>query len=81
MKEPFYINTSYKGKEINIPAQLESFGYTYRFRVIIDNQEIFIEKDEEGGYRAILHSVSGSNNEIDSALLEAVIASLTKILA
>jgi len=81
MNEPFYITVSYKGKEIDFPAQLEMFGYTYRFRVTVESQEVFIEKDEEGDYRAILQAGSSFNNAIDPALLKAIISSLKTILA
>lgn len=81
MNEPFYITVSHKGKEIDFPAQLEIFGYTYRFRITIENREILIEKDEEGDYRAILQAGSSSNNAIDPVLLKAIISSLKTILA
>jgi len=81
MTEPFYITVHHKGAEKNFPAQLQLSGYTYRFRVLVENQEIFIEKDEEGEYRAITHGDNKTGNLIDKALIEAIISSLKTILA
>jgi len=81
MNEPFYITVLHKGAEINLPAQLELLGYTYRFRVTVEGGEIFIEKDEEGEYRAILPAGSKLNGTIDTTLLQAIISSIKTILA
>lgn len=81
MNEPFYITVLYKGKEINLPAQLELLGYTYRFHVTVEGEEILLEKDEEGDYRAISRAGNKLNNTIDTTMLQAIISAIKKILA
>jgi hypothetical protein len=53
MQEPFDLPVNYKGQELFFPAQLQQSRYTYRFAVDVYGQEIFFERDDEGGYRAL----------------------------
>lgn len=54
MYEPFELPIDYKGEEQLFPAQLEQSGYTHRFRVHVNGQDIFFEPDEERNYRAVI---------------------------
>jgi hypothetical protein len=49
-------------------------GYRHNFKVIIDNKEVFFERDEEGYYRAVLMPGQDEKEcgKIDRNLLRAV---------
>jgi DNA polymerase/3'-5' exonuclease PolX len=82
MDEPFIITVPYKGEEINLEAQLQLTGYTHRFRVVIDEVDIFFEPDEERQYRAIIPPEQAeAARRIDHALLQAVAATLHEVLS
>jgi hypothetical protein len=53
MKEEFTLAVSHNGQERFFTANLLIQGYTHKFRVIVDQVEIFFEPDEEGHYRAV----------------------------
>ena len=58
MNEPFELPVSYKGEELLLPAQLLNYGYTHKFKVTVDEQEVLFEPDEERMYRAIVDIAS-----------------------
>lgn len=54
MNEPFELPVTYKGKDLLLSAQLLNYGYTHKFKVTLDEQEVLFEPDEERVYRAIV---------------------------
>lgn len=54
MNEPFELPVTYKGEDLLLPAQLLNYGYTHKFKVTVDEQEVLFEPDEERVYRAIV---------------------------
>jgi len=54
MEDPFIITVSYKGQDRDFEAELLQMGYTHKFHVIVDETDLYFERDEEGRYRAIL---------------------------
>jgi len=52
MDEAFTLNIDYKGKNYDFTAELLVQGYTYKFKVLIQDTEVFYEPDEEGNYNA-----------------------------
>ena len=44
----------HQGRNQDYEARLELGGYTYRFRLTVENIDIFYERDEEGAFRAII---------------------------
>lgn len=82
MDEPIIITVSYKGKEKELEVQWQPIGYTHRFKVWIDEVEIFFEPDEERQYRAVIPpEQSEVAHKIDTALLQAVATVLQEALA
>ena len=57
MTDEFDLIIDYRGEQKHFPANLMLQGYTHKFKVIIDNKEVFFEPDEEGSYRAVLMPV------------------------
>jgi hypothetical protein len=54
MDEPFELPVNYEGEEILFQARLLQFGYTHRFAVKINGQEVYFEPHEERYYRAMI---------------------------
>lgn len=76
--DSFEIPIEHKGKELLFPAEVIRHGYVHRIQVDVDGQIIFLEKDEEGSYRAI---ANGSNTkELDKGIVEAIVSSVETIL-
>ena len=53
MTDEFILTIDYKGERKNFDAKLLLQGYMHRFKVLVNESEIFFEPDEEGCYRAI----------------------------
>lgn len=54
MNEPFELPVTYKGEDLLLPAQLLNYGYTHKFKVTVNEQEVLFEPDEERVYRALV---------------------------
>ena len=78
MDEYFEIPVVYKGKEISFPAEVIRYGYVHRIQINVDEQILFLEKDEEGSYRAI--GDGNNNKEIDRELVHAIVSSADALL-
>ena len=83
MNEPFDIIVHHRGKDLSFNARLMAYGYSYRFLVSVDNQEVIFEPDEERKYRALLdpiHRTMGEK-ELDIHLLRSIGETLENILS
>jgi hypothetical protein len=76
MADIYDIPVHYKGEELMVPAQLLVVGYTHRFRVEVNGQEVLFEPDEERNYRAILDPDHTDTVEVDLDLLKAIAAGI-----
>lgn len=82
MTDPFILTVNYKGSEMDYTAQLLLQGYTHKFKVLINDTEVYFEPDEEGQYRV----VQGPGQEaaalvaIDHVLLALLQQKITEIL-
>lgn len=79
MDEPFELPVLYKDKDFFLPAQLIQQGYTYKFKVLVDEAEVYFEPDEEGNYRALVDAETLPRN-IEPAFLQAIADSIIAIL-
>lgn len=77
MEHFFDLPVSYQEEELTFRGRLVTFGYAYKFYVIIEGQELVFEKDDEMNYRAI--NAAEHSKTVPTELIEAVIASLQKI--
>ena len=75
----FEIPVVYKGQEMIFQAQLLDFGYIRKIKIEVNCQEVFIEKDDEGNYRAILGDIQ-NESKVDKALIKEIVNSLELIL-
>jgi len=82
MDEAFTLNIDYKGKNYDFTAELLVQGYTYKFKVLIQDTEVFYEPDEEGNYRVIKMPWQeiGELEKIDKELLHAIQQKIVEIL-
>lgn len=70
---------SYNGNELLFPAQLIQTGFTHRFVVEVEGQEIYFERDEEGAYRAMTNPET-LTKEIKTDLLKAIAETIEAIV-
>ena len=80
MDDEFYIPVTYKGQELNFPAQLIPSGYVYKIQVTVNESPLLYERDDEGEWRALIDVENGQPN-IDIELLKAIAHSIEEILA
>lgn len=83
MTDEFILPVIYKEEERNLAAQLVLQGYTHKFKVMVDQMEVFFEPDEEGHYRAVKMSWQNEQDllKIDRNILQAIQEKLEAILA
>ena len=79
MDEGFELPVTYKGEELQFPAQLLQTGYTHQFKVDVYGQEVLFEPDEERVYRAIIDPEK-LNKQISIELLRAITESIEFIM-
>lgn len=74
MEEAFVLDVEHNGIPLQFETRLMRLGYIYRFSVMVDEVEILFERDEEGGFRAIVpEGVEQKNRRnIDPALLKSI---------
>ena len=80
MDDVYEIPVQYKGSELLVPAELVVTGYTHKFRVEVDGQEVLFEPDEERNYRALLDTEFCNSAKIDIDFLKAIAAGLEAAL-
>jgi hypothetical protein len=83
MTDPFILSVDYKGKEVNFTAQLVLQGYSHKFKVLINETDVYFEPDEEGFYRAVKMpgQEEGELAAIDRNLLSLIQQKIAGILA
>ena len=83
MEEPFILTVPYKGGEKEVQAQLQLSGYTHRFVVLVNDTEMYFERDDSGDYRALLppHVTEKEAAHLDLELLQAIAQKIQEILA
>lgn len=54
MEDSFKIPVTYKGKELELEANLITTGYIHKFHVDVQGVGVYFEPDENRNYRAIL---------------------------
>lgn len=72
MEHYFEIPVEYKGEEQSFKGRLSTFGYTYKFFIIVNGHELVFEKDDDGKYRGI-NETNDLNKTVDIELLKAIV--------
>jgi hypothetical protein len=83
MTDEFDLIIDYNGEQKNFPAKLLLQGYTHKFKIMINDKEIFFERDEEGSYRAMKMPWQNEKEleKIDKQLLRAIQEKIQAIIA
>lgn len=76
MEHFFNLPVTYKGKELTYQARLVTFGYSFKFFVMVDSVELVFEKDDAGEYRVVQENTVA---QFDHELLQAIVNSLEQI--
>lgn len=79
MEETFQIPVIYQGKELEFDAQLLQLGFARKIQVGVYGSIIFLEKDDEGNYRAVLADIQ-NESKVDKALVKVIVEALETIL-
>ena len=83
MTDEFILEINYKNQQREFTARLIIQGFTHKFLVLVEDNEVYFELDEEGQYRAI--KLQGQNeaelDKIDKNLLAAIGTKIHEILA
>jgi len=80
MEHYFDLPVVYNGEEQVYKGRLATFGYVYKFYIVVDGRELVFEKDDEGQYRVLTES-EDKDKSVDAGLLQAVIKSLEHLSA
>jgi hypothetical protein len=81
MEDAFELPVIYKGKEMLFISQLLMQGYTHKFQVDVNGQEVSFEPDEERTYRAIVQPETiGVGKEIEVELLQAIAEAIESVV-
>ncbi len=82
MDEPFTLTVPYKGQQNDIETQLIVTGYTYKFRTMVNDTEVFFERDDAGEFRALVQDADAKGlYSLDAGLLQAIAQQLEAILS
>lgn len=80
--ENIIITVPYRGGEKEVALEWQPMGYTHRFKVQLDEVEVYFEPDEERNFRVVLPEGLNDNQvKINIELVQAVAAVLQETLA
>ncbi len=79
MEHFFELPVTYKGEEIIFNSRLVTFGYDYKFHIIVNGQELVFERDDERNFRILTTNIDLSAESIDRDLIESIVHSLETI--
>ncbi|TKK70805.1 hypothetical protein FC093_03675 [Ilyomonas limi] len=82
MDEPFTLTVPYHGQQHDFETQLIVTGYTYKFRTVVNDTEVFFERDDAGDFRALAPNADAKQlHSLDTGLLQAIAQQLDTILS
>ena len=80
MEEQFELPVQYKGQELVLKASLQVTGYTHKFIVDVNGQNIAFEPDEDRKYRAVIPFEDlGKNKSVNIELLKEIVEAIGRI--
>lgn len=78
MEHYFELPVTYKGEEHSFKGRLTTFGYVYKFYIVVGGRELVFEKDDEGEYRVLIEG-DDKNRAVDPGLMQAIIDALAAL--
>ena len=81
MNESFDLPVVFNNKEMLLPAQLHQYGYSFKIEVEVNGIAVFLERDEERNWRAMVEpSGVEMNSSLSKELLEAILTCIERVL-
>ena len=81
MDDGFELPVLFNKRELNLPARLLSYGYSYKLEVEVEGTKILFEPDEERNWRALIgYEEINANKKISVDLLKAIAFSIEHIM-
>jgi hypothetical protein len=77
MEHFFTLPVTYQGMDYEYKARLVTFGYSFKFHVMVDKRELIFERDDEMNLRAL--DADPGQEPMDPSLLAAIAAALEHI--
>jgi len=78
MEHYFEIPVSYEGKNQLLKGRLVTFGYDFRFYIVVNGEELVFEKDEKGNFKGP-GNLPHTNKSVDTELVGAIIIALQQV--
>ncbi len=81
MEDRFELPVVFKEQQLLFPTFLKVTGYTHKFVIEIEGQDIFFEPDEERNYRAVVpYEEIGKNKSINPELLKSIALAIEELV-
>ena len=81
MEENFILPVTFNDDEIELPARLLAYGYSFKIEVDINDTKVQFERDEERNWRALIsYEKVQANRKLNEELLKAVVVTLHTLL-
>jgi hypothetical protein len=81
MSDSFTLNFLFKETRQEISCRLRASAYTYQFLCTVGENELIVEKDDEGNLRALdAEPFSSGKTKPEPGLVRAIIAEMERIL-
>lgn len=81
MEDAFQLSVYYNNQPLEFETVFQRWGYTHRFRVLVNEVPVFFEPDEEGGYRAVVTDVPETERrKLDPFLLKCIAETIRESL-
>lgn len=78
MEHFFELPINYQGEERLFKTRLVTFGYAYKFYVVIDGKELVVERDDDQNYKTILTDPFARQG-FDPGLIKVIVECLQKL--
>lgn len=75
MEHYFDLPVVYKGHELSYKGRLVTFGYVYKFYIVVEGRELVFEKDDEQQFRVLTEEIN-VNKPVDTDLILVIIKAL-----
>ena len=81
MEEDFILPVTFNEKEMEFPARLRAYGYSFKIEVDINDMKVQFERDEERNWRALIsYEEVQANKKLNGELLRAIAGTLDTVL-
>jgi hypothetical protein len=80
MEDTFILPVLFNGKEMEFPARLLQYGYTFKLEIDIAGTKVLFEPDEERNWRALIsYDDLLANIKLEANLLQAIAQSISEL--